>query len=482
MSYYQGGSRQGGDLYRPRRTNGQNGNSSQYTGSSQYGGSGQYGSSYNNNYQLHSQGFDRGSRYQPQGNRLYGSTRNTDGRASKDAYQQVYSQSYAENQLWMGDLDQLWTEASITDLWKQMGDAPTGVKIIRDKMGNLQYCFVTFSSPKDVANAIKNKGRQVPGSNRYFKLNWASGSTQGDSKYSSYSSRQGGHNGASRQHSASKSQQDYSIFVGDLGSDVTEALLFAHFDKEYTGLVKQVKIMTDPNTGVNKGFGFVRFISLEAQQAALQDTKSIIINNRKIRVGQANGSGQEPVSASKKGLADLSVSSTVHINQQQPALSPFTDPHNTVIVVKGISANITDEDLVSHFLVFGHIIFCRANHITNTAHIKFYSRQAAERALVFMHGFAINGCRLALRWGREEETTSGIVKWKPSKGSKYVSAKTSPPLYGELPHNVLFSKLNQEDLKDLKFVEQSNFLTVEQINSADELAKMNRKNYLELAF
>lgn len=365
-----------------------------------------------------------------------------------------------------------------------MGEAPTGVRIIRDKMGNLQYCFVTFASPKDVANAIKNKGTQVPGSSRYFKLNWASGGNQGDTKYNSHGGRQGANSGGFKQHSTSKGQQDYSIFVGDLGSDVTEPLLFTHFDKAYPGLVKQVKIMTDPNTGANKGFGFVRFISLESQQAALQDNKNIIINNRKIRVGQANGTNLETVSASKKGPNELLAVSAVHINQQQPTLSPFTDPNNTVIVVQGITATISDKELVSHFLPFGHIIYCHANHTTSTAHIKFYSRQAAERALVFMHGFAINGCRLALRWGREEETASGTIKWIPSKssGSKYVGAKTPPPLYGELPQNVLFSELTREDLKHLNFVEQSNFLTVEQINAADNAAKMNRRNYLELAF
>lgn len=482
MSYYQGGGRQGGDLYRPRKTPGQHGSSSSYGGTNKYGNSGQYGSSYNNNYQRQPQGFDGGSRYQPQGNRLYGSGRSPDNRPAKDAYQQVYSQTQAENQLWMGDLDQQWTEASISDLWKQMGEAPTGVKIIRDKMGSLQYCFVTFSSSKDVANAIKNKGRPVPGSSRYFKLNWASGGSQADSRYNNYGSRQSGNNFASRPHSAGKTQQDYSIFVGDLGSDVSEPLLFSQFDKEYPGLVKQVKIMTDPNTGANKGFGFVRFISLEAQQAALQDNKSIIINHRKIRVGQANGSSLEAVSVSKKVPNDVSASSTVHITQQQPTITPFTDPNNTVIVVKGITTKVTDEDLISHFLLFGHIIYCRANHLMNIAHIKFYSRQAAERALVFMHGFPINGCRLALRWGREEETTAGVIKWTSSQGPKYVGAMAPPPLYGELPHNVVFSKLDGEDVKNLKFIEQSNFLTVDEINLANESAKLSRRKYLELAF
>lgn len=480
MSYYQGGSRQGADLYRPRRNMGQNGSQNSYGGTSRYASLGQPGSNQSNTYQRQPQNFEGYSRYTNQGNRLYGNGRIQDNRMPKDAYQQVYSQSQAENQLWMGDLDQQWTEAFIMDAWKQIGEAPVEVKIIRDKMGNLQYCFVTFPSSKDVANAIKYKGRQVPGSSRFFKLNWASGSSQADSRYN-YGGRQPSGGASSRPHSAGKSQQDYSIFVGDLGSEVTEPLLFTHFDKAYPGLVKQVKIMIDPSTGANKGFGFVRFISLEAQQAAIQDPRSNVINHRKIRVGPANGSSLELSSSSKKSLSDALPSSMVQIIQPQPPISASTDPNNTVIVIKGISSSITEEDLISYFLLFGHIVYCRANHLANVAHVKFYSRQASERALVFMHGFTINGCRLALRWGREEETPSGTVRWTPSQDSKYTAAKAPPPLYGQLPHNVAFDKLDSKDLRNLKFVEQSNFLTVEEINSFNESAKSHRRKYLELA-
>lgn len=460
MSYYQGGGhRLGGDLYRPRRNGGMN----SYEG---------------NNGQRHNQNFNGGSRYQPQGDRSYRPSRYQE-RPHKDAYQQAYSQMQAENQLWMGDLDPQWTEASIADLWKQMGEEPTAVKIIRDKMGKLQYCFVTFPSLNAVASAISKNRAQVPGSSRFFKLNWASGSNPGgDARSNGGPGNRLSNASGSR---LSKPQQEYSIFVGDLASDVSESLLYTHFDKEYPGLVKQVKIMTDPHTGANKGFGFVRFVSPEAQQAALQDNKSIVINQRKVRVGQANGGNQDASSALKKTSTEQPIPTTSNLSQQQPALSPSTDPNNSVICLHGITSSITDDDLLAHFLPFGHIIYCRLNHVSGTAHIKYLLRLASQRALVFMQGVSICGNRLTLQWGREYETTAGKMRWVPAaKNTKYVAANRPPQLYGELPYNVVFSKLSKEEVESLKFVEQSEMLSVEQLNEAQKLSQEHKSAFLDL--
>jgi RNA recognition motif-containing protein len=47
------------------------------------------------------------------------------------------------------------------------------------------------------------------------------------------------------------SAMDYSIFVGDLGGDVTESLLLQVFQAKYRS-VKSARIVTDPVTGVSK--------------------------------------------------------------------------------------------------------------------------------------------------------------------------------------------------------------------------------------
>lgn len=448
MSYYQGGGyRQGGDLYRPNYNGGSNNSSS----SSSYGRRPQGNDSRNESSRSSYPSRNTASRYQPK---------------PSSSYHQVYSQTHggqSDTQLWMGDLDPNWTESDISDIWASVGEAPSGVKIMRDKMGKPLYCFVTFASLAAVAAAIQKNRMQIPGTSRSFKLNHASGGEE-----------------RSGSRTAGRPATEFSIFVGDLASDVTEPILFARFNKDYPGSVRQVKIMMDMGNRASKGFGFVRFSNVEAQQSALQNMNGIVIGSRPIRVGLANGGGSE---APKKGaVPDAQPVYTAPLAQQQPALAPFTDPNNTVIAIKGLTPAITKEELISHFISFGHIVYCRVNYAAKVAHVKYYLRTSAERALLHMHGFVICGCRVTLRWGREELTNDGVVRFAPvGKSSKYTEAVISPPLYGTLPSYVVFEKLEKEELSHMEFVEQSELLSTEQVDKAYLQEKENRRNYLELA-
>jgi hypothetical protein len=61
----------------------------------------------------------------------------------------------------------------------------------------------------------------------------------------------------------------HNIFVGDLKSDVVEQDLFDAFRP--CGEIHSVHIFRDPHTQEQKGFGFVHFMTREAQQKALSD-------------------------------------------------------------------------------------------------------------------------------------------------------------------------------------------------------------------
>ncbi len=68
----------------------------------------------------------------------------------------------------------------------------------------------------------------------------------------------------------------HNIFVGDLKSDVVEQNLFDAF--KACGEIHSVHIFRDPHTQEQKGFGFVHFMTREAQQKALSDEfKNVII-------------------------------------------------------------------------------------------------------------------------------------------------------------------------------------------------------------
>lgn len=352
------------------------------------------------------------------------------------------------------------------NIWAQVGENPVSVKLIRDKMGKPQYCFVTFATQQAVASALQKNRMRVPGSARAFKLNWASGGGHENGKFGN---RGGG--GASQ----ARNSPEFSLFVGDLDHEVTEPTLYASFNKEFPGQIKQVKIMVDQQTGMSKGFGFVRLYTEEAQHAALEKMNGTILGDRPIRVGIASGGNQEAAKKGKDGPQ-------IVLAQKQPPLTVFTDPNVSLISILGINPGITREELLAHFLPFGNIVFCRLNYTRHIAHIKYLIRHNAESALLYMHGLTINGCRLTLRWAREEVKEGEKVRFVPGdKNAKYVGAEKTPEFFGKLPSNVVFEDLTREEVEGLKFV-QDHDLTVEETDRRYQLLMEERDDYLSLAF
>ncbi|KAI9873048.1 MAG: hypothetical protein M1823_008018, partial [Watsoniomyces obsoletus] len=127
----------------------------------------------------------------------------------------------------------------VRNLWFQMGEQ-VSVKMIRDKFSgsNAGYCFVDFASPQAAAKALQLNGQPMPNSSRQFKLNWASGGGLADRR--------------------DDRSPEYSIFVGDLGPEVNEYVLVSLFQSRFPSC-KSAKIMTDPLSGMSRGYGFVRF-------------------------------------------------------------------------------------------------------------------------------------------------------------------------------------------------------------------------------
>lgn len=369
----------------------------------------------------------------------------------------------------MGDLDPRWTEADISSIWSQVGEAPISVRIMRDKSGKPPYCFVTFLAPEQAATALQHKGSAIPGTSKYFKLNRASGSSLPDR----------GHQPTSRlQAGGMKPQNEFSLFVGDLASDVTEAMLLSKFSEAFPGSVRQVKVMTDPSTGFSKGFGFVRFNNLEAQHQALKLMNGVTIGLRQIRLGLANNS-QESTSGAPKAAEQ----SQVRLAQHQPALTPVTDPNNTSIVVNGITYAITRDEMKAHVSPFGPLISLSIDYAQSACYIRFLFRADAELAFLFLHGTQINGARILLTWGNftlSSDTPPKVLI--PKKGMKYVAAKKPPAIFGTLPPHLVLSDLTEEELNSLKLVEETSPSYAIQSNLEREQLIRQRKEYLENAF
>lgn len=79
---------------------------------------------------------------------------------------------------------------------------------------------------------------------------------------------------------------DLSIFVGDLDSEVTDALLHETFASKYPS-VKGAKVAVDSNTDRSKCYGFVRFGDENERSRAMMEMNGVYCTSRPMRISIA---------------------------------------------------------------------------------------------------------------------------------------------------------------------------------------------------
>ena len=83
-----------------------------------------------------------------------------------------------------------------------------------------------------------------------------------------------------------------NIYAGNLHFEMSEDDLKALFE-EY-GEVSSVKIITDRETGRNKGFGFVEMSEQEDGKKAIQELDGTSVKDRNIKVNEARPRKERP--------------------------------------------------------------------------------------------------------------------------------------------------------------------------------------------
>ncbi|KAJ5108708.1 RNA-binding protein [Penicillium angulare] len=295
--------------------------------------------------------------------------------------------------LWMGELEPWIDENFIRNLWFQMGEQ-VNVKMIRDKFSgsNAGYCFVDFSSPAAAAKALSLNGTPMPNTNRVFKLNWATGGGLAD-------------------RSRDDRGPEYSIFVGDLGPEVNEYVLVSLFQSRFPSC-KSAKIMTDPISGMSRGYGFVRFSDENDQQRALTEMQGVYCGNRPMRISTATPKNKGPgVGAGNMGMPGpagmyppMGGPPMGFYGAPQP-MNQFTDPNNTTVFVGGLSGYVTEDELRSFFQGFGEITYVKIPPGKGCGFVQFVQRHAAEMAINQMQGYPIGNSRVRLSWGRSQNNS-----------------------------------------------------------------------------
>ncbi|KAF2429436.1 RNA-binding domain-containing protein [Tothia fuscella] len=333
--------------------------------------------------------------------------------------------------LWMGELEPWIDENFIRSLWYGMGEQ-VNVKMIRDKFtgSNAGYCFVDFSSSAGAAKALQLNGTPIPNSQRPFKLNWASGGGLAD-------------------RTRDERGPEYSIFVGDLGPEVNEYVLHSLFQNKYPSC-KSSKIMSDPISGLSRGYGFVRFTDENEQQRALAEMQGVYCGNRPMRISTATPKNKQggtgpaggPMSAMQGpmnpggmqfGMPGMGAPPMQYYGAQQP-MNQFTDPNNTTVFVGGLSGYVTEDELRSFFQGFGEITYVKIPPGKGCGFVQFVQRHAAEMAINQMQGYPIGNSRVRLSWGRSQNNSGPAgTPYRPAPPPPVFPNMGGMPPYGGGP-------------------------------------------------
>lgn len=148
--------------------------------------------------------------------------------------------------------------------------------------------------------------------------------------------------------------------------------------------------MTDPLSGLSRGYGFVRFLNQNEQQDAAIKMDGIICNDRPMRVSFAT-----PKTNQNQRYLHLSLQAPALVQQQ-------TDPSNTTVFVGGLSSPVSEDELLQIFSPFGEVSYVKIPPGKGCGFVQYVHRSSAEQAIERMNGFTIGTSRIRLSWGRSQ--------------------------------------------------------------------------------
>ncbi|KFL62161.1 uncharacterized protein TERG_12361 [Trichophyton rubrum CBS 118892] len=215
---------------------------------------------------------------------------------------------------------------------------------------------------------------------------------------------------------------------------------------------KSAKIMTDPITGLSRGYGFVRFSDETDQQRALSEMQGVYCGNRPMRISTATPKNKGP--AGPGGPAHMGVPGGPPGGMYPPSMggaggppgpggpqmgyygaapqpmNQFTDPNNTTVFVGGLSGYVTEDELRSFFQGFGEITYVKIPPGKGCGFVQFVQRHAAEMAINQMQGYPIGNSRVRLSWGRSQNNSGPAgTPYRPAPPPPLYPAMGMPPAH-----------------------------------------------------
>jgi RNA recognition motif-containing protein len=175
--------------------------------------------------------------------------------------------SVQSRSLWIGEIENWMDENYISNNFAHYGYKVKSVKIIRDKSTKtvVGYGFVEFFTPEIAKEVLQNlNGKLIPNSEKTFKLNAATYSAGKVASMGNFP------------------KNEFSIYVGDLDSSVTEEKLKEFFEEKYKSVVS-AKIVVDNITKMGKGYGFVKFSNQAESIKAINEMNGKYLCGRPIK-------------------------------------------------------------------------------------------------------------------------------------------------------------------------------------------------------
>lgn len=212
--------------------------------------------------------------------------------------------------------------------------------------------------------------------------------------------------------------------------------------------------MTDPRTGLTRGYGFVRFAEQFDQQRALMEMQGYFIGSRAIRVSVATPKNKSQQQQQHQQLTfsprlstpntTTAASSLITSPNKSPLLlqnNNILDSANTTVFVGGLSTPIREDELRQYFQHFGEIVYVKIPPGKGCGFVQYVSRISAELAIQQMNGYQIGNSRIRLSWGRSQNekvvtpTPMNILSPTMSTTNTHIGLpNTSTPL----PHPTTF--------------------------------------------